>query len=108
MPRLTKGERRHKSIYDLLDKYCPAYQETKDGSTEFGAAVLAVYALLDGRYVWQTAYTRSKFLDGSRANWWIGNQPVAGPQAQVCKSFADAVTAARVELGRIGLPRWTV
>lgn len=82
------------SIYDLIDWCCPSYQERLPGSTDYGATILNIFGLTDGRYVWQTAHIRKLFADGRPADWFLGMQPAAGPDAQVCRSFAEALAAA--------------
>lgn len=104
--RSRRRQPKPKSIYDLIDWHCPSYRETKPGSTEYGAAILNIFGLLDGRYVWQTAYTRAKFADGAEADWFIGNSPASGEHAHVVGSFGEAISLARVELQSIPLPRW--
>lgn len=100
------AKRTKKVTYDQIDFYCPRYQEAKPGSTPLGATVLAIYGLLDGRYVWQIASVRKEFSDGARADWWIGHAPVCGPNAQVKASFAIALAEAREALAGAALPAW--
>jgi hypothetical protein len=110
MKRRTKKPR---SLWELFDWHCPRFIEIKPGSTEYGATTLEISGLLNGCYHWRIIFRRYLFADGSPADWQIGKPSTSEPdgtyckpETQVCRTFSEALSRARLALNETPLPHW--